>query len=149
MDIDARVEPLVREALAAVAGKDPERFQQAILAFPDDDAMTKGVQLAVALALYILHDQYGRTPTEEEIHAVANGVAELESWTDVSSDEVVTALTAAINRVRADQVLPLERALILAYVITGNLLASCHREGEKWWDYLDRAEAVIEATPTS
>jgi antirestriction protein ArdC len=149
MEIDNQTEPLVREALAAVVGKDPDRLQRAILAFPDSDTMAKGIRLATAVSLYILHDQYGHTPTEAEIRAAATGVADLESWTDVTADEVVAALTAAINRVRADQVLPVERVVILAFVIAANLVSSCHKDDEEWWDYLDRAEAVIQATPAS
>jgi hypothetical protein len=147
VEIDPRVEPLVRETLTAVITKDPERFQQAIQAFPDDDAMTKGVRLAVAVGLFIVQDQYGPNPTQEQIREIADDVATVDDWTDISSDEVATYVVSGIKRVRADTVFPLERFLLLSYVIAGYLLSFHSRDDEEWWDYLDRAEATIEATP--
>jgi hypothetical protein len=147
MEIDDQVESLAREALTAVVKSDAERLQRAFAAFPDDESMTRGAQLVTAVSLYVLSEVYGRTPTEPELRAVADKVVEMESWTDVTSDEVVSFLTAAYNGTRADQVLPLPRVGPLAYVIAGNLLSSCCKEGEFWFNYLDRAEAVLEATP--
>lgn len=150
MEIDNRVEPLVREALAAIVGKDPDRLERAVTAFPDDDAMTKGVQLACSLILYTLQDLYeGRRPTADEIRELANDTLQGEDWTDVSAQEVVDFVTAVFDRRRIDSALPLDRAALLAYVIAANLVSSYHEDNEEWWDYLDRAEAAIEATPTS
>lgn len=149
MEIDSRVEPLVREALAAVVGKDPDRLQRAIVAFPDDDAMTKGVHLACALVLYGLDDLFeGRKPTDEQIRDLASDVVKSEAWTDISADEVVGFFTAIYSRVRVDSVLPLDRVVVLAYVIAANFVSSYHEDNEVWWDYLDRVEAMIEAMPT-
>jgi hypothetical protein len=146
MIIDERVEPLVRSTIEAVVKRDMAALQGAFARFPDDESMTYGAQLASAVGLYVLHDVYGREPTAAEIRAVANKLAEMESWTDVTADEVVLFLSAALAGQRADRVLPLERVAILPYVIAGNLLASCCKEGEWWFDYLDRAESAIEAT---
>ncbi len=148
MEIDDRVEPLVREAIAAVVGQDPDRFQRAIHAFPDDDTMTKGVQLACGLTLFVLDDLYeGRRPTGEEVQSLAADVATGEEWTDITRDEVSTFFDAAYDRVRIDTVLPLERVVILSYVVAASLLSSYHEDDEEWWEYLDRAEAAIEAMP--
>jgi len=148
--IDDRVEPVVREALAAAAKKNPERFQQAIAAFPDDESIIKGIRLAAAVALFALHDAHdGRKPTNAELTEIAADMAEDEDWTDITSDEVVKYATAAYDKVQFDQVLPMERVIILAFVVAANLLASYRGDDEEWWDYLDRAEAVIEATPES
>ena len=70
----------------------------------------------------------------------------MEDWTDVTSDEVTTFLTAAYDGTRADQILPTNRIAPLAYLIAGNLLSSCCREGEFWFNYLDRAESALEAS---
>lgn len=51
--------------------------------------------------------------------------------------------------VRAAEVLPMERVLLTAYVTAGYLVSFYRRDDEEWWDYLDRAEAVIQATPAS
>jgi hypothetical protein len=146
--IDDQVEPRVREALTAVAKKDPERLQQAIGAFSDDEAIIKGIRLAAAVALFALHDAHdGRKPTDAELAEIAEDMEEDEDWTDVTSDEIKKFLTAAYDKVQLDQVLPMERVIVLAFVIAANLVASYRGDDEQWWDYLDRAEAVIEATP--
>lgn len=147
MKIDDRVEQAVRKTLTAVVQRDSDKLASAISSLPGDEATAQGLQLAVALSIFVLRDQYGRNPTDLEIRAVADKLVEMESWTDVTADEVVAALTAAFGRVAVDQVLSPQRALIVSYVIAGNLLSSCHRDDEEWWNYLDRAEAAIEATP--
>jgi hypothetical protein len=142
------VERLVREALAAVVGKDSERLQRAIAAFPDNESMTKGIRLATAVALYTLQDLHeGQQPTDDELAEVAGDIAKAETWTDVSSEEIVKYLTAAYHKTRVNQVLPMERVIIVAWVVAANLVSSYHGDHEEWWDYLDRAESVIEATP--
>ena len=146
--IDNQVEPLVREALAAVVGQDSERLQRAIAAFPDGESVIRGVRLATAVALFALHDRHGsRRPTDEQLAEIASDAVEDEDWTDVAADEIVRYLAAAYDKVSVDQVLPMERVVILAFVIAANLLSSYHKAEEEWWDYLDRAEAMIEATP--
>lgn len=147
MKIDARVEAIVRKALTGVVQRDNDKFASAIASFPDENAVAEGIRLAVALALFVLLDQYGRTPTDVEIRAVSEKVVEMEDWTDVTTDEVVAVIAAAFNHVAADQVLPMQRVVIVSYIVAGNLVSSCHKKGEEWWDYLDRIEAAIEAAP--
>jgi hypothetical protein len=144
MQIDGRVEPLIREALTAVVKEDSERLARALAAFPSDEAALDGARTAVALAVHVLHDQAGRPPTEGEIRTVAQDVADAEDWTDVTAEEVATLLLAAVRGSRVDNALPLERVLALAYVITGYLISSYRQDDEDWWEYLDRAEAAIE-----
>lgn len=146
MEIDAHIEPLVRETLAAAVKRDEERFERALAAFSSDDVAAKGVQLATAVALYVLQDQYGGRPSTAELQAIANKIAELESWAEVSAADIVTLLNAATDGTRLDQVLPLERAVILPFVVAAYLLASCCKEGEWWFDYLDQAEAAVESS---
>lgn len=145
--IDESIEPLVREALAAVVGKDAERLQRAITAFPDSESMTKGIRLAAAVALYALLDLHdGQQPSDGELAEIACDITKAESWTDVSSDEIIKYLTAAYRKARVDQILPADRVIILTFVIAANLVASYHDDNEEWWDYLDRAEAALEAS---
>jgi hypothetical protein len=145
MEIDGQIEPLVREALTAVVKEDSERLARALAAFPDDDAALNGARTAMALAAHVLHDQAGRPPTEEETRTVAQDIASAEAWTDVTAEEVVTFLLAALRGTRVDDDVPLERVLILAYVIAGYLISSYRQDDEDWWEYLDRAEAAIES----
>lgn len=147
MRIDDRIEPLVREALTAVVKSDAERLGRAFLAFPDDHAMTEGARLATAVALYVLGDVYGRTPTSEELRAVGDKLVEMEDWTDITSDEVVSFLTAAYQGRWADEIVLAGRIAPVAYVVAANLLASCGRKGEWWFTYLDRVETALEEAP--
>ncbi len=149
MKISSEVEPLVREALTAMVKSDPERLRRAFLDFPNDNAMTAGAEIATTVSLYVLTDVYGRKPSHEEIVAVAEKLVEMEDWTDVTADEVVTFLTAAFDGNPMDQILPLDRIGPLAYLTAGNLLSSCCKDGEFWYNYLDRAEAAIEAATPS
>lgn len=146
MRIDDRVEPLVREVLAAAVKADEDRFARALQAFPDDAAVTNGVQLAMSAALYVLQDQYGRRPTDDELHTVAARMAETENWTEVCADDVVAAITAALNGRRGDEVLPMVKIVTLPFIIAAYLLAAGCAEGEHWFNYLDRAEAAIESS---
>lgn len=147
--IDEQVEALVRETLAGIAAKDPERLQRAVSAFPSDESVTTGIRLAVAVSLVVLHDvQEGAPPTSEELAEFADDIAKAEAdWTDITSEEILKLLTAAYNKVELSEVLPLERVIVLVYVIAANLLGSYRDDNEPWWDYLDRIEAVIEAAP--
>ena len=146
MRIDDQVEPLVREALTAVVKSDPERLRAAFTAFPDDEATTSGARLATAVSLYVLNDVYGQRPTRAELKSVADKLVEMEDWTDATSEEVVTFLSAAYDGIRADKVLSVNRVAPLAYLIAGNLLSSCCKDGEYWFNYLDRAESALEAS---
>lgn len=146
VEIDVQVEPFVREALTAVVKSDAQRLERALGAFPDDEAMTKGARLATAVSLYVLNDVHGGQPNGGELRAVADKLVEMEGWTDINSDEVMTFLAAAYSGRPGTAVLPVDRIAPLAYVIAGNLLSSCCKEGEFWFNYLDRAEAALEAT---
>jgi hypothetical protein len=139
------VEPLVREALSALVKADAERFGRALAEFGDQETGATGTQLAAAVAFYVLHEQYRRQPTPKEIPAVAEQVAELEDWTDLTADEIETYIRAYYAGATVDTVMPAGRAVLVSFVLAANLLASYHREGEWWFDYLDRAEAVLEA----
>jgi len=144
--IDLRVEPLVREALAAVIGQDHERLQRALFAFQGDDAMTHGVRLATAAALFVLHDLHeGDRPTGDELAEIAGDIASAEEWIDVTAAEIAEYLQATCAGGSPDRVLPMERVILLAFVTAANLLASYRSDDEHWWDFLDRAEAAIEA----
>lgn len=145
MEIDKRAEPLAREAIAGAVKKDPERFGRAITSFPDDETMTNGYRLALAVALQILTTEYPGNPSESEIREIAERVAELESWTDFTADEIATFLTAVLNRVKLNTVLPMERVVPLAYVLAADFLAGYCPEGSHWWEHLDKVEAALES----
>lgn len=146
MRIDDQVEQVLREALTAAVKEDPARLQRAFAAFSDDDLL-QGTRIAAAISLQVLSESYGHSPNAAEIQSVAAKTATMESWTDVSANEVAAFLTAAHAGRKATEVLPANRIAPIAFVLAANLLASCCREGEYWFDYLDRVEAVLEARP--
>jgi hypothetical protein len=145
VQIDDRMEGLVRTTLHAAISRDPVSLRQAISAFPDAATATAGYRLAVTVALVILEDQRGRRPTEAEVRQVADTFAADDDWTGITSDEIVALVSAAHRVVMVDTLLPIERAVFVSYVLAGGLLAAHHRPDEKWWDYLDRIESALEA----
>lgn len=120
-------------------------MNEALAALPDDEASTNAGQLALAVSVYALHEIYNGRPSDDDLAGLANRLAELESWSNVPADEVHTFLKATLDRARLDQVLPIEKVGALIYLVAGSLLSAGRREDEKWWDFLDRAEAAIEA----
>jgi hypothetical protein len=143
--IDSRVEPLVREALAALIKADADRFARALAAFGDQETGTAGSRLAVVVAFHVLLDRYGGQPAPEEVRALAEQVAELEDWTDLTADEIELFIGAYFAGTSVDTVMPIERAVLVSFVLAANLLASYRRDGEWWFDHLDRVEAALEA----
>jgi hypothetical protein len=145
MPIDNQIEKKVREVFAAAVTQDASRMESGIRAFPDDEAVTAGIRLAAAVGLYVLGDQYGARPTREELRLLATEIAASENWAGVAADEVMTYLTAALAETSFEGLLPAARFAVLTYVIGACLLSYFHRPDEKWWTYLDRAEAELEA----
>jgi hypothetical protein len=145
MPIDNQIEKKVREAFAAAVTQDAGRMESAIRSFPDDEAVTAGVRLAAAVGLYVLGDQYGGSPSQEELRLLAAEIAVSENWASVAADEVTAYLTAALAETSFEGLLSADRFAVLTYVIAACLLSFFHRPDEKWWTYLDRAEAELEA----
>lgn len=145
MRIDNRIEKRVREVFAAVITQDIGRMESAIRSFPNDKALTEGVRLAAAIGLYVLGDILGPGPSEDTLLQIARQIAASEGWADIKADEVMSYLTAALARISFQEVLPADRFAVLTYVIAGCLVSFFHRPEEKWWEFLDRAEAGLEA----
>jgi len=145
MKISKRVEPLIRNAIYAAVKRDFAMLDDALKSFPDDQAVKEAVEITLAVILYVLWDQYGSKPTDAETEAVAIEIARAEAWAQPTEAEVVTFLQRLVNGEPLAGTVPTENIYILTFVSAANLLASCHRDDEKWWDYLDRAEAAIEA----
>ncbi|MEG3634021.1 hypothetical protein [Micromonospora palythoicola] len=145
MEISKRVEPLVRSALDAAVKRDFNRLDAALKVFPDDQAVKDAVALALSVTLYVLRDTHNGKPSEQETEAVAVEIARAEPWAQATQAEVSTFLRKLVNGEPFADELPSESVIILAFVSAANLLASCHRQDEEWWDYLDRAEAAIES----
>jgi hypothetical protein len=147
--IDGQVEPLVRSALDAVVKRDDNRLDAALQAFPDTEAMSAGIELAIAICSFVLFDTYDGRPSTEDIREAAAAVAEMEKWTTITPTEVSAFLTTMLDGKPMETALDPETAVMLTFIVTASLLSSGQklRDGEWWFNYLDRVEAAIEAAP--
>lgn len=145
MKISDRVEPLVREALAAAVKRDWERFLRALEAFPDEQTGADALRLATAISAYVLQDQYGRRPTDEEIGRIAAKMDEKEQWSGLAEPEFRTGLRLVLgDQIREADRLEQQAGIALPFVAAAYLLASSAQPPEWWFDYLDRVEAALE-----
>ncbi|MEO3821240.1 hypothetical protein [Plantactinospora sp. B24E8] len=145
MKISSRVEPLVRDALDAAVKRDFAKLDAALKAFPDDQTTQQGVELALAVTVYVLHDIHQGKPSEAETRSVAEEIARAEAWAQPTAEETSEFLLKLVSGQPFAPSVPSENVFILAFVSAANLLSSCRRDDEEWWNYLDRAEAAIEA----
>lgn len=150
MEISSEVEPLVRDALNACVHKDERRLETAVKAFPDEDALLRGVQLTTAVAIAAVVDSFQGVPTDESVRGLAKMIAEMEEWAGLNQDVIYRFLESLLGRPGAP---PLAQAtdpqapVVMSFVITASLLSASNqkRESEFWYDYLDRLEAQLEA----
>ncbi|MEV0329495.1 hypothetical protein AB0H63_24060 [Micromonospora echinospora] len=145
MRIDDRAEPLVRAAIHAAVKQDFGKLDQSMRAFTDDELARNGVELTLAVILFVLQDIHGGRPDNAAIREVANEIAEDESWSKASAGEATAFLSRLVAGEPMVDVFSAEETVVLAYVCAGHLLSSNRQDSEKWWNYLDRAEAAIEA----
>lgn len=144
MRIDDEVEGIVRDALDAAVKRNPTKLNNALRCFPNDAAVQSGVELALAVASFVMIDVHAGRPTGAQIRAVADKAAEMENWAVASPDEVFDLLNNVLSGTPFPASAPPEDVIILTFVVTANLLASFRTEDERWFAYLDRAEAAIE-----
>ncbi|GIJ49402.1 hypothetical protein Val02_62880 [Virgisporangium aliadipatigenens] len=144
MKIDKNVEPLVRKALAAAVKRDPDLLATALRAFPNDDAIRRGSELAIAVAGLVAIDIHSGRPTDSELRTLAQEIADSEAWAGFSADDVYTFLATMFAGRPVAEVLTPEKVSVLIFLVPATLLSAFRREDENWWDHLDRAEAAIE-----
>lgn len=149
MNIDERVEPLVRAALDAAVHRDQARFETALGAFEDDSAARKGIELVLAVIATVLVDLYDGTPSASQLDELAADISRQEAWLEPTPSEVRSLLVSVAGGRPLAEVLPPEQTVILAYLTAANLLASGSEpdQGEWWFNYLDKVEAALEAAP--
>lgn len=145
MRVDKKVEPLMRNAIHAAVVRDLAMLNARLQKFPDDKAVQTAIELTLALVYFLMVDIHEGQPSEVEVRGVATEIARAEAWARPSQDEVTEFLVRLMNREQLAPVIPRENVIILAFVAAANLLSSCRRNDEEWWDYLDRAEAAIES----
>ncbi|MEU7584736.1 hypothetical protein AB0A95_00375 [Micromonospora sp. NPDC049230] len=144
MKISSRVEPLTRSAIHAAVQQDPSKLETALQALPDDQAVREAVELALAVTQLVLRDIHQGEPSDEEIRAVAAEIVRAEAWAHATDEQVSAFLLRLVKGEPFAGAVPTENVVILAIVSAANLLSSCRRDDEEWWNYLDRLEAALE-----
>jgi hypothetical protein len=142
MKIDKQAEPLVREILAGVAKRDGARFAGGLEALPDERTAQEALKLVLAVAKFVLVDQYKREPTAAEIQRVAAKAAEVEEWSGLGADVFEEIMRSILDQRPVN--LDARMAVAAPFVLAGYLLAAGSKENEWWFDYLDRVEATLE-----
>jgi hypothetical protein len=144
MKISRTVEPLVREALGAAVKRDWGRFARAMEAFPSEEDGREGLQLATAVALFVLHQEHGHPPSQTEIEQLAREIAEVETWTTLSQGEIRSGLLAMTQKGATEPGVPQEVLMVLPYVTAAYLLAGAVEPPKWWFNRLDEVEAAID-----
>jgi hypothetical protein len=143
--IDERAEVMARAAIHAAVKQDFAKLDETLRGFADDESTRGAVELTLAVILFLLTDAHGGKPDDAQVGAIAAEIAESEAWARATPVEVSAFLLRLVNGEPFAGTVPTENVFILAFVVAGHLLSSNRRDDEKWWDYLDRAEAALEA----
>ncbi|WP_328848655.1 hypothetical protein [Micromonospora zamorensis] len=145
MKINSSVEVTMRATIHAAVKRDFATLDERLRSLKDDDNAAATVELALAVVGFLMVDIHGGRPGDDQIVAVAGEVAEAESWAQPTRREVADFLMKLMRGEPFASAVPAENVIVLAFVVAANLLSSCRRDDEKWWDYLDRIEATMEA----
>lgn len=147
MKIDSRIERLVRDALHGAVKQDIDILDTALKAFPDQAARAEAARILVAVCAHVVVDLYrGERPTDDQLKALAARVGTSEAWSSLTEEEILSFLRFVMGDT-AQQLDP-DATVMMIFVVTGSLLSAAPRpEGQFWFNYLDRVEAAIEATP--
>ncbi|QOC90425.1 hypothetical protein [Micromonospora craniellae] len=145
MKIDEAVEQRVRDTLHWVVKQNPDEFDKALRSFPDESSRLHALELLARINAYAAIDVFGHRPSLAEIQVLAEKIARSEEWSTASVSEIATFLEAVLGGRALSEALPADSAVFLSFIVAGNLLSSQPMpEGQWWFDYLDRVEAVIE-----
>jgi hypothetical protein len=137
------LEPLVREALAASVKGNPERFQEALSAFPNEQAAADGLRLAHAIANFALLRQFGHQPNEDEITELAADIAQSEAWSTLTAPDIASVLRGMFSGREGESLEP-EVKVSAPFIIAAFALGSAVEPPKWWFEYLDEIEAVLE-----
>jgi hypothetical protein len=145
MKINEQVETRVRAVLDAAVRRDRDKLNLALRAFPNDDAARQGVELAIAVAAYVMLDVHHGRPSDEQVATVAQEIADAEGWAGFTADEIGRFLSYTLAGKSLAGVLPDDAVILLSFIVPATLLSAFRPKEEIWEAYLDRAEASIES----
>ncbi|MFK3982186.1 hypothetical protein ACI2K4_17635 [Micromonospora sp. NPDC050397] len=146
MKIDDRVEALVREALDAAVKQDQRRFEAGLVRVAEAGLSGKALELLVAITAFIVLDIHSGKPSGGQLTDLANSVSDQEAWVDLAQSEVHAYLGAVVRTEPMAKVLSPQALVVVPYLTAANLLTTVSKpdQGEWWFNYLDKVEAVIE-----
>ncbi|WBB79301.1 hypothetical protein O7606_24540 [Micromonospora sp. WMMD882] len=146
MRIDDNIENQVRDTLHWVVKQDPGEFGTALQSFQDQQSRLAALELLLQVCAIAAVDVFGHKPDANEVAVLADKIARTEQWSRAEQTEIASLLRLALSRGQPAEQAHLSNALILAFLVAGNLLSSKPQlEGKWWFDYLDSIEAAIEA----
>lgn len=148
MDIDGRVEPLVREAIDAAVKKNLDRLHAAFTEISDGGTVTSATDLVRAVcAKAVLDTFHGQRPTYAQIDSLAGDIAFEEGWARVRKNDIATLLNNALSDEEpAYHELSPDEEVALPFIVAANLLTENSEPSDgDWVDYLDRVESTITA----
>jgi hypothetical protein len=104
----------------------------------------------MAIAVATIVDSFNGKPSQVRLREASELVARMEEWSSITPDLVYTYLSTLLDtepRTTLAKAIDPQTPVVLTFIITGSLLSSSKkkREGEWWFDYLDRIEAQLEA----
>lgn len=143
MEVDSKIEPLVRQVLDAAVKADAKRFGDNLKAFKDEESARKGLDLAVRICMVLLYAEYGQRPTSEELERLVATVAEQESrWSELRPEEYRESLDAMLDNRPANMENP--GLAVAPFVLAAFLLAGTTQKPKWWFETLDEVLARIE-----
>ncbi len=146
--IPAEVERHFRKGLGHAARAEARELDELLDSLTDEE-IAACISLCIAAAGYAAIDACGREwPNESNLRGIAHDTTTSDNAQKLgfSEQEVYDFVARVSLRFEpVNEVFPEpERMTVLPFYITAHLLISFHPAEEKWWDFLDRIEAMFE-----
>lgn len=145
MKIDERIEQHVRDAFAAAAGEERDRFDAALNSLSDQNG-PKAWTYAAYVVGYIINDIEA---TDQDLDGIAQrAIDATSSWINLGDKAAVKALMRAASQGDPNiPGVPPEKVVDMTFVLGSYLLQAYRPDDQEWWDYLSDVWAQAEAAP--
>jgi hypothetical protein len=144
VNIDARIETLVRHGLDRAVRRDERGFADALRALVGTAPRRAAVELLVAVCAHVLLDLHsGHPPDGQQLEALGKQLERWEAWAQLTAEQATTFLYCVLGD--PDATVEQDVGVLHAFAVTAGLLAGRPMPAGKWWyDYLDYVEVVLE-----
>lgn len=150
MEIDPAVEAPARKLFGFAIRAELDQFERTLTEV-DPTLLGEAVQLATVIAGAVVLEVTGGTqPSDADLRKLAETAAKAEKRYEIAESDVHTYLSRCVfGGENLDELFPPGGALVLPFIITGNLLGSYTHldQGQDWWEYLDALENAVESAP--